>query len=379
MATLRAYVRDDLKVIQETAPDVVIGDFRLSLAVSARVARVPYLAITNAYWSPYARRRIPLPELPLTRWFGLRAATALFRLAQPLAFAHHAAALNRVRKEYGLPGLGPDLRRIYTEADHVLYADIPELVPTFDRPAHHHYLGPIQWSIPVATPPWWNELPVDRPSVYVTLGSSGRGSLLSTVLDALASLPVNVLAADPGQAHQAPIPPNARVARYLPGGEAAARSRLVICNGGSPTTHQALAVGTPVLGLAGNMDQHLNMGSVQEYGAGRLVRSDGASPSAIRSAVALMLADPSYSEAASRVAIAFSRYDAPSRLRSLLSQVVGSTPLKVKCDRLQGRKSTFRLLVIVTDQVNLLDSPTSLSRPVMPRAEPSCGARAGSP
>ena len=236
------------------------------------MARVPYLAITNAYWSPYARRRIPLPELPLTRWFGLRAATALFRLARPLAFAHHAAALNRVRKEYGLPGLGPDLRRIYTEADHVLYADIPELVPTFDRPAHHHYLGPIQWSIPVATPPWWHELPVDRPSVYVTLGSSGRGSLLSTVLDALAGLPVNVLAADPGQAHQAPIPPNARVARYLPGGEAAARSRLVICNGGSPTTHQALAVGTPVLGLAGNMDQHLNMESVQEYGAGRLVR-----------------------------------------------------------------------------------------------------------
>ena len=113
---------------------------------------------------------------------------------------------------------------------------------------------------------------------------------------------------------------------YLPGGEAAARSRLVICNGGSPTTHQALAVGTPVLGLAGNMDQHLNMGSVQEYGAGRLLRApNGASPSAIRSAVALMLADPSYSEAASRVAIAFSRYDAPSRLRSLLSQVVGWT------------------------------------------------------
>ena len=288
-------MRDDLEVIQETAPDVVIGDFRLSLAVSARVARVPYLAITNAYWSPYARRRIPLPDLPLTRWVGLRAATAIFRVARPLAFAYHAAALNRVRKEYGLPGLGPDLRRIYTEADHVLYADIPELVPTFDRPEHHHYLGPIQWPVPVPTPPWWHELPVDRPSVYVTLGSSGRGRLLSTVLDALTDLPVNVVAADPGQAHQGPIPPNARMARYLPGGEAAARSRLVVCNGGSPTTHQALAVGTPVLGLAGNMDQHLNMGAIQEYGAGRLVRSDGASPSAIRSVVSLMLADPTYS------------------------------------------------------------------------------------
>ena len=54
-------------MIREVEPDVVVGDFRLSLSVSARVAGVPYLAITNAYWSPYARQRFPLPELPVVR------------------------------------------------------------------------------------------------------------------------------------------------------------------------------------------------------------------------------------------------------------------------------------------------------------------------
>src|ERR1044071_9104066 len=48
---LESYVHDDLKLIQSVHPDVVVGDFRLSLAVSAQLAAVPHLALANAYWS----------------------------------------------------------------------------------------------------------------------------------------------------------------------------------------------------------------------------------------------------------------------------------------------------------------------------------------
>src|ERR1043165_6755362 len=37
-ATLDCYVRDDLKLLDEAKPDLVIGDFRLSLSISARLA-----------------------------------------------------------------------------------------------------------------------------------------------------------------------------------------------------------------------------------------------------------------------------------------------------------------------------------------------------
>ena len=37
-STLRRYVEDDLELIRAWKPDVVVGDFRLSLAVSAREA-----------------------------------------------------------------------------------------------------------------------------------------------------------------------------------------------------------------------------------------------------------------------------------------------------------------------------------------------------
>ena len=263
MKTLRGYVKDELEVIRELAPDVVVGDFRLSLAVSTRVTNTPYMAITNAYWSPYGRQHFPVPELPIARRLGLPIAQGLFQLARPFAFAYHTLPLNRIRREYGLPSLGFDLRRIYTEADHTLYADVPEMAPTFGRPDNHHYLGPILWSPPVELPMWWQDVPRDRPVVYVNLGSSGRRELLPIVLDALADLRVFVIAATLGRSLPRGCSGNVRLANFLPGERAAARASLVICNGGSPTTHQALAASTPVLGLASNMDQHLNMDGVQ--------------------------------------------------------------------------------------------------------------------
>lgn len=48
-ADLRGYVREDLRLIAEVEPDVVVGDFRLSLSASARLAGVPYATITNVY------------------------------------------------------------------------------------------------------------------------------------------------------------------------------------------------------------------------------------------------------------------------------------------------------------------------------------------
>jgi len=321
LPTLRAYVKEELAVIGETNPDVVVGDFRLSLAVSTRLTRITYMAITNAYWSPYGRQRFPMPDLRMARHLSLPIARRLFEFARPIAFAYHTLPLNRVRREYGLPSLGFDLRRIYTEADHTLYADVAEMVPTFDRPDNHHYLGPILWSPAVELPDWWQDIRGDLPAVYVNLGSSGPSELLSTILDALADVPITVLAATFGRGVPSAVPPNVRLADVLPGEHAAARADLVVCNGGSPSTHQALAAGTPVLGLASNMDQHLNMAGVQRLGAGILLRSECAGLAAIRAAVIRILEDSSYAESANGLARILSAYDAPNRFQEILSLV----------------------------------------------------------
>lgn len=297
--TLRGYVAEDLQLIEEVRPDVIVGDFRLSLSVSARVAKVPYIALSNAYWSPHEpRRNFPLPVLPLTRFLPIAAANALFQLFSPAVMRSHCAPIHRLRHENRLPPLTSDLRQVYTDADMTLYADFPSMFPSLLLPAHHRFLGPVLWSPPTPTPHWWDSLPTDLPRVYVTMGSSGGTELLNTVLDALADVSVVVVASTAG----APLPPhppgNASVAAYLPGVEASARSSLVVCNGGSPTSQQALVGGVPVLGIASNLDQFLNMEAVERAGAGLLLRADRADVSSIRAACLQLLGEARFRKAA---------------------------------------------------------------------------------
>jgi UDP:flavonoid glycosyltransferase YjiC (YdhE family) len=323
-ATLRSYVSQDLALIRDFTPDLIVGDFRLSLSVSARVAGIPYVAITNAYWSPYARQRFPLPDLPMNRFLGLTLAGVVFRLTRPLAFAYHTLALNRVRREFGLPSLGFDLRRVYTDADFTLYADIPELTPTFDTPDNHINLGPVLWSPSVPLPEWWEKVPTERPTVYVNLGSSGPERLFNCILDGLAELPVSVIAATAGRAVNATHRPNMWTAEYLPGEQAARRSNLVICNGGSPSTHQAFAAARPVLGIASNMDQYLNMNAVCRYNAGIVLRSEKVDTRALKKTVIRLLEDATFRDAAKSLSKSLESHNSLSRFPTLLSRILSN-------------------------------------------------------
>jgi UDP:flavonoid glycosyltransferase YjiC (YdhE family) len=321
-ATLTQYVQGDMRLLETLRPDVVIGDFRLSLSVSARLAQVPYVGVINAYWSPYVAQRYQVPAIALSRMLPIALADRMFNLVRPLAFALHSRPLNRVRRAYRLPSLGHDLRRIYTDADYMLYSDIPEMFPAHDLPATHAYLGPVTWSPPTALPSWWEALPAGRDIVYVTLGSSGQGALLPKVLQALAPLPLTVIAATAGTIEPGLLPDNAHVANYVPGELAAQRSKLVICNGGSPTSQQALAAGVPVLGIAGNLDQYLNMDGVLRSGAGALLRSDRLTEEQVRGAALDLLERPEPRAAAQLVAQQFQHYDAGARLEGLLAQLL---------------------------------------------------------
>ena len=322
--TLSAYVDEDVRLLEEVRPDLVVGDFRLSLGVSAALAGIPYLTISNAYWSPFARQSIPVPELPLTRIAGVRLSQLLFNLVRPLVFAVHTIPFNRVRRKYGLPLLSLKLQEIYTHADHVLYADLPGLIALPGLPDNHHFLGPILWTPPVGLPEWWGELTADRPVIYVTLGSSGRADLLQVVLDALANLHIQAIVATAGRVQLDSIPANAHVTEYLPGIEAAGRAALVICNGGSPTTQQALVNGVPVLGIVSNLDQHLNMNALQQAGAGRLLRSEYTSRDAVADMVSEMLAADNYKKAAQQLASQAKDHVAEKEFPLLLERILAA-------------------------------------------------------
>ena len=288
-ATLSAYVEEDLALLDRVRPDLVVGDMRVSLGISARLAGVPYAMIANAHWSPFAEVTYPAPLHPLTRIIGTRAGAMVMNRFRNLIARGHVAPVNRLRRHHGLADLPTNAFSHYSDADHVLYADAPDLTPTAPLPAHHHFLGPVTWSPNAPLPAWWDALPSDRPVVYVNLGSSGKRQLLPAVLRGLAALPVSVIAATIGATSEVDAP-NVFLAPYLSGEAACARADLVVCNGGSGAIHQALLAGVPAIGVTGNLDQQLNMQVPMRHGAAFELRGDAFSAKKLRACAERILA-----------------------------------------------------------------------------------------
>jgi UDP:flavonoid glycosyltransferase YjiC (YdhE family) len=288
--TLGRYVEDERRLFDQVKPELVVGDFRLSLAISARLAGVPTASLINAYWSPFAEREaFPMPDHPIVRLVGVARAERYFPRALPRAFAHFAAPLNAVRRRHGLPPAS--LLEQLCFGDTVLYPDTPELCPLSHAPSTHRFLGPVPWSpeLPLA-----DELLAGDPSlplVYVTLGSSGEQGALAAVLAGLEGLPIRGVLSLAGKPAPARLPANFRVADYVPGELLVRHARLVVTNGGSSTGYQALLAGVPVLGIPSNLDQYLAMQAITRARVGVMLRSGTLTADQVRRAVTSLCAD----------------------------------------------------------------------------------------
>ena len=109
---LREYVHDDLAIFKQIQPDLVIGDYRLSLCISAPLSGVPFASIFNAHWSPFYKQPAVVPELPVTRWISPRILNPLYAGLRPAFFALHAKPVNDARRAFGLSRLISSLRSI---------------------------------------------------------------------------------------------------------------------------------------------------------------------------------------------------------------------------------------------------------------------------
>jgi UDP:flavonoid glycosyltransferase YjiC (YdhE family) len=321
--TLAAYLREDRDLLARVRPALVVGDLRLSLPIAAPLEGVPYAAFINAYWSPHAvRDGWPMPDHPIVRLLGVRLAEQHFPKALPFVMRHFAGPVNALRRANGLPDLG-DMSDVLTAGDHVLFPDVPALTPTAGLPGHQRYLGHVPWSPPVPLPPWWDRLDPARPTVYVTLGSSGRVERLPLVVQAAASLGCQVLVATAGRTRLpldgASLGPHVYVTDFLPGEAAAARATVVVSNGGSTTGYQALTAGRPVLGVAFNLDQYLATQAIVRAGAGLLVRAGAATVDHVRTALARLLGEATFAERARAVAAELGRWDARANFRAFVA------------------------------------------------------------
>lgn len=334
---IREYVEEELALLSRIKPDFVVGDLRLSLAVSAPVLQIPYITITNAYWSPFAvRSEFPLPSSALLRvlrfnkslssiaaWMLTRALNRII----PQIFREQGKGLDAVRIKYGLKPF-PGYLSGFTFGDYTLYADTPTLCPVSLLPCNHRFIGPICWAPEVPLPDWWYRLPVRKQVIYVSLGSSGEADLLHMILQSLSSMDVTLVVATAGRFQDHRLPKNCFVSDYLPGHEIASRANLVITNGGSPSSYQALLAGVPVLGIPSNVDQLLSMTHIHDFGAGIMLRSDLLTRQRLRQAVKDLLGKNEYRLEAGRLQAEFKKFDARVCFREVVDELVEKSKMK---------------------------------------------------
>jgi MGT family glycosyltransferase len=214
------------------------------------------------------------------------------------------ARLDGMRQQAGFGAL-PPLDALWRPCDRIVSTSLAE----FDAPRapgweNVRHVGPALEDEKFAIPtdlPWSEGDPTPLVLVSFSTGFEQRNvDKLQRALDALADLPVHVVATTGGivAPNELATPANAAVLSYAAHDPIMRRAALVMTHGGHGTAMRALRHGVPMVvipGLAG--DQPFVAAAVQEWGAGRALAGD-ADVAAMREAAQDVLANPAYRRAA---------------------------------------------------------------------------------
>ncbi len=306
-------VESDLEVLSSLRPDLVVGDMHWSLCTSARVAEIPYVAVTNAAWTRWYSEAIEPPQGHFsTKVLGQRLTRAIFPQLKNVLTWYYSLGYTHVRRRYKLP----PVRSLYDliEGDMTLLADVPEYMPTrAEMPASFRYVGPILWEADLPEPAWLKRLDPTRPTLYFTMGSTGDTAFFDEAIRVFGDTEYQILITTGGLADLGPVPKNVFVEEYAPGAALMQVSDAVVSHGGNGTVYQALSYGVPVIGFPSIFDQEINMQRVCALGCGvRMWRSEY-SAEALKAAVEQVLGDGRYRDRCRALAERIAYFEGPRR------------------------------------------------------------------
>lgn len=191
--------------------------------------------------------------------------------------------------------------------DRLLLCTVDEFDGAPSVPPNAVYVGPL--IEPEGPDAGWS--PPSRSLVVVSMGTTdlGEGPVLQRVLDALAPLPVDVVAtvAPHLDAASLRVPENAQLLPLVRHAALLPHADVFIGHGGHGGLMAALAFGVPIVTLPLDRDQPLNAARVEAVGAGRTVARD-AEESVIRAEVEAVRTGSREREAAIRMANAIAAY-----------------------------------------------------------------------
>lgn len=274
---LQQHIQAELDLIDQTSPDAVIIDFRLTMYLSAMLRGLPRISLLGGRWLPpraaypyRAFRTYPHYRL-VKRLVGREGADRLVPQFLKAVLWYKLAPYRTLMKQLGLPVKAHLWDLLEGELNLVL--DSERLAPLNELPANFVRVGPLYWSPSGPLPEWVEEVGSDRPLVYITMGSTGHPALFQILIALFADCAFDVILTTGGQVsiEEKGLPTNIRVARFLPGEAVMRRADVVICHGGAGSIYQAISAGTPLIAIATHFEQELLGQEIEAVGAGVLL------------------------------------------------------------------------------------------------------------
>jgi MGT family glycosyltransferase len=306
---------------------VVSGDMTPGVSLAMTDTARPWATLAALITCPLASSDLPPwgAALPISQSALGRVRAGLTRRTISLLLGPLIRDWSAVRAEHRLPPLAGDLASVF--ASPFLY-----LIPSsadFDRsrsdlPGHVHYVGPC---LPTTGDDahWENPFQSERPLVYATAGTVHNAhAFLSKLIEASRGENHDLFVTagknnDPSAWRD--LPPNVRVAGFVPQDLVLRRASAVLCNGGSGAVMGSLVRGRPLVLVPLSADQPENALRCVERGVGLALGGRSLKVEAIRHALRRVLTEPSFCDRARRLGATLSALNGPERAAELLEQL----------------------------------------------------------
>jgi UDP:flavonoid glycosyltransferase YjiC (YdhE family) len=232
------------------------------------------------------------------------------------------------RRETGR-GLGGFILDWAGRADVYVQFTVPAFeYPRPDLPDSVHFAGPLPAPRSErALPDWWSDVEHADTVVHVTQGTianSDFGQLVLPTVRALAASDALVVVSTGGRPIDVlpdDLPPNVRVAEYLPYDRLLPEVDVVVTNGGYGGVQQALSYGVPLV-VGGQTEDKVEVSArIGWAGVGVNLRTNTPTPAQVAEAVDRVLSDPGFRERARRIGVQMHAADAWTALDGILDSL----------------------------------------------------------
>jgi UDP:flavonoid glycosyltransferase YjiC (YdhE family) len=325
-AIARTFIEGQLEALRTLRPDVVLHGMWGPTSLAARLLGIRTISFLPLPMHPasFANGLIrdlpdPIPVLTLLPRWARRWLARRFSHLMLHAPIFHQHRLGAAAEECGWPHKGPLSLFDVANADLNLVNDLPAFHADYSHrlPGNIAITGPLFAHVHDTA-----ELDADiashlknpyGPSILVAMGSSGTKAFLFEAIRALIADPRDNWHAVVLASHAICSLEEARTVansdprlivtdRFIPAPAATALADVVVMHGGQGTVQTAIAAGTPLVGVALQVEQQTNLDNVMDFGAGIRIQRRSWRSRNIRAAVLRVLGDRRYKTRAVKLA-----------------------------------------------------------------------------